>query len=50
MEYPGYSFYKGKPSEEQILEDGTYIYRYLSEHSCIPESNIFLFGRSIGTG
>jgi hypothetical protein len=50
MEYPGYGLYPGKPSEEAILADASYIYQYLTKHSGIEEKNIIIFGRSIGTG
>jgi hypothetical protein len=50
VEYPGYGLYKGKPSEENLLEDAAYIYSYLTKHCGIKESDIIILGRSIGTG
>ncbi|CAD8084525.1 unnamed protein product [Paramecium sonneborni] len=50
VEYPGYGIYQGEPSEELILKDAEYIYKYVAFHSAIEEQNIILMGRSIGTG
>ncbi|CAD8086341.1 unnamed protein product [Paramecium sonneborni] len=50
VEYPGYGIYQGEPSEELILKDAEYIYKYMAFHSGIEEQNIILMGRSIGTG
>lgn len=51
VEYPGYGLYKtSKPSEEQIKEDALTIYEYLTQCMGIPEHDIILFGRSMGSG
>ncbi|CAD8172281.1 unnamed protein product [Paramecium octaurelia] len=50
VEYPGYGIYQGEPSEEVILKDAEYIYKYMAFHSGVEEQNIILMGRSIGTG
>ena len=50
MEYPGYSVYKGEPSEEKILEDTEAMYDYLIHELEFEPKNIILFGRSIGSG
>lgn len=51
VEYPGYGLYKtSKPSEAQIKEDAEIVYNYLTKCVGINESDIILFGRSMGTG
>jgi pimeloyl-ACP methyl ester carboxylesterase len=51
VEYPGYGLYKtSKPSENQIKEDAVIVYDYLTKCVGIKESDIILFGRSMGTG
>lgn len=35
VEYPGYGIYIGLPSEETILKDAEYLYKYIAFHSDI---------------
>jgi esterase/lipase len=48
-EYPGYGIYPGIPSQEGIYEDALIVYDFLTKKLKIPDSNIILFGRSLGT-
>lgn len=48
-EYPGYGIYPGQPSQEGIYEDCLIVYDFLTKKLEIPESNIIVFGRSLGT-
>jgi fermentation-respiration switch protein FrsA (DUF1100 family) len=50
MEYPGYSIYVGEPNADQILRDAEIVYDFLYLEAGIPQENIMLFGRSIGSG
>lgn len=50
MEYPGYGIYKGSPSERKILLDAETVYNYLTGYLKIDEGDIYIFGRSIGSG
>ena len=51
IEYPGYGLYKtSKPAEDKIKEDSEIIYDYLTKCIGIKESDIILFGRSMGSG
>lgn len=51
VEYPGYGLYKqGKPDAEKMREDCEAIYDYLTQVCGIKESDIILFGRSMGSG
>lgn len=51
IEYPGYGLYKtSKPNEDQIKLDAEIIYDYLTKCIGIRESDIILFGRSMGSG
>ncbi|EGR30012.1 hypothetical protein IMG5_144450 [Ichthyophthirius multifiliis] len=50
MEYKGYGIYNGEISAEQIKHDSLRVYNHMCEKIYIQEKNIFLFGRSIGTG
>jgi pimeloyl-ACP methyl ester carboxylesterase len=50
VEYPGYGIYDGQPEAYQIQKDAEAVYDYLTLAQGIPESQIILFGRSIGTG
>ncbi|EAS02647.1 hydrolase of the alpha/beta superfamily protein (macronuclear) [Tetrahymena thermophila SB210] len=51
MEYPGYGIYQEtQASAEQIKLDSLRVYDYITNELHIPEKNILLFGRSIGTG
>ena len=51
VEYPGYGLYKtSRPDEEKMKEDADAIYDYLTQVVGIKESDIILFGRSMGSG
>jgi abhydrolase domain-containing protein 17 len=51
IEYPGYGLYKqSKPSELKIKEDCESVYDYLTQVCGVQETNIVLWGRSLGTG
>lgn len=50
IEYPGYGIYNGKPSEDSVLADAEYVYRYTAFFSGTGEENMTIVGRSIGTG
>lgn len=50
MEYPGYSLYKGEPSEEQILEDAEGVFYFITKKLGIHSYNIVVVGRSLGSG
>jgi hypothetical protein len=50
VEYPGYGIYKGKPNAKQILEDSLIVYDFLANEMGFEKEQIFVFGRSIGTG
>jgi pimeloyl-ACP methyl ester carboxylesterase len=51
VEYPGYGLYKtSPPSEQQIKEDAEIVYDYLTKNIGLNESDIILFGRSMGSG
>lgn len=50
-EYPGYSIYKSEKSSEKCLEDSLIIYDFcLKNMKNLNENNIYVFGRSLGTG
>ena len=51
VEYPGYGLYKNADADEgMIKEDALIIYDYLTQCVGIKESDIILFGRSMGSG
>eukprot|EP00347_Sterkiella_histriomuscorum_P012039 403370124 len=50
MEYPGYGIYDGSPDAQQILDDAQSLYVYLTKVQKLDESQILIFGRSIGSG
>jgi len=50
MEYRGYGLYSGEPTAKNILEDAEIIYKYTTKALCIKSENIWVFGRSIGSG
>jgi alpha-beta hydrolase superfamily lysophospholipase len=51
VEYPGYGLYKtSKPSENQMKEDADTVYDYLTQIVGVKESDVILFGRSMGSG
>ena len=50
-EYPGYSIYKSELSSEKCLENSLIIYDFiLNNIPNITEKNIYILGRSLGTG
>ena len=51
VEYPGYGLYKtSKPDEEKMKEDSDTVYDYLTQVVGVKESDVILFGRSMGSG
>ena len=50
VEYPGYSIYDLPKSSETIKNDAEYIYDYIKNEFKVNDNNMFVFGRSIGTG
>ncbi|EFO22369.2 hypothetical protein LOAG_06113 [Loa loa] len=48
-DYSGYGISEGNPSEKNMYSDINAVYKYLLEDLCIPETNIILWGYSIGT-
>lgn len=50
VEYPGYGVYDGTPTPEQIAQDSTDVYDYLTRDMGLNEDQIIVFGRSIGSG
>lgn len=51
MEYQGYGIYQsGQPSENQILTDADTLYIFLNKELGFAEKNIFVLGRSLGSG
>ena len=49
-EYPGYGIYKGNSSCSGIISDSTVIYNFMLQTLKIHHQNIYILGRSIGTG
>ena len=50
VEYPGYSIYKDKKQEpKQIYDDSLAVFDWLNNNLKIDKSNIFIYGRSLGT-
>ena len=50
MEYPGYGIYRGKATPENLEEDSSYVYKFVTKILQIKPSDIIIFGRSIGSG
>lgn len=48
MEYPGYGLYVGETNSDKILRDALYVYDHLTLHQGVSESDVIVFGRSIG--
>ena len=49
MEYPGYGLYNGSPNSDRVLQDALTVYDHLNISLGIAESDILIFGRSIGS-
>lgn len=43
MEYPGYSIYGGKPTEELINADSLLLYKYLVVEMGVPPGKNYFF-------
>ena len=52
MEYPGYGMYQGNgtASADKLMEDAEYVYKFIIHDMGIKESDIIVFGRSMGSG
>lgn len=50
VEYPGYSVYDEEKSSNIVLEDSLLVFDFLRERMKVDSGNIFVFGRSIGSG
>jgi len=50
IEYPGYGVYEGSPSEKAIFEDSEQVIRFVTKQLKFSMKNIYLLGRSMGTG
>jgi len=50
VEYPGYSIYKEDKDSDKILEDSLTVFDFLINVLKVENSNIFVFGRSLGSG
>lgn len=50
FDYRGYGHSRGKPSESGVLEDARAARRWLAQRVGIAESEVVLFGRSLGGG
>ena len=50
MEYPGYSLYEGKPSEETIFEDSEALLKFCRATLGFESQKIMVVGRSLGSG
>ena len=52
MEFPGYGVYEnnGSANEQKIKEDAEYLYKFILYDMGIEESDVIVFGRSMGSG
>lgn len=51
VEYPGYGVYRNvSPDANRLMDDAETVFQFLTENVGINESDIILFGRSIGSG
>ena len=50
VEYPGYGLYKAKSSEKIMFQDAECVYEFVKTRFGFSSKDIFIFGRSIGTG
>ncbi len=48
--YRGYGLSQGKPTEEMLFSDALNIYDFLSTHCSVDPQQIYVMGRSLGTG
>lgn len=49
VEYPGYSIYKEKASEDRIMEDAQAVLDFIIHQMGVDRSDIILLGASLGT-
>jgi hypothetical protein len=50
VEYPGYSIYNEDKSSDKVLDDSIIVFDYLINELHINEENLYILGRSIGSG
>lgn len=51
VEYPGYGVYHAKePTQAQVEQDAEAVFIYMLMELRVPDSQIIIFGRSLGTG
>ena len=50
VEYPGYGLYNARKSASRIKEDSLEIYDFLTKICKLPDQNIIIIGRSLGSG
>ena len=50
IDYPGYGFSKGKPSDDSMFVASKYVFEYASKMPEVDKNNIVIMGYSIGTG
>lgn len=50
MEFCGYGIYEGSPTADKVSQDANTLFDYLTEDLKVDSKDIFLFGRSMGTG
>lgn len=50
VEYPGYSIYNAPKNAETMCDDSLVVYSFIKNYFNLKEDDIFVLGRSIGTG
>jgi pimeloyl-ACP methyl ester carboxylesterase len=50
IDYPGYGLSEGKTSDDSIIKMAETVYDYITSLSYVNESEIYIYGYSIGTG
>ena len=50
VEYPGYGIYNDRKSASRIKEDSLEIYAFLTKICKLPDQNVIIVGRSLGSG
>lgn len=50
IDYPGYGFSKGKPSDDNMFIASKYVFEYATNMPEVDKENIVIMGYSIGTG